>query len=484
MEKWTFNKSSLLVFFLAFVVMGCTHSPTSPDLSDSEIIDKAHGNSLAPKADFINPPPVNFLKKDLATTNLATTRDNKLIWQHIENKLALTDLYNHPRVIQQKNKFLNQDQYLSIVTKRAEPFIYYVLSEIDSRQMPAELAILPIVESGYYPRARSHAKAEGLWQIMPYTAKDLGLKRTAGYDGRHDIHASTSAALDYLSQMYNMFDGDWLLALAAYNSGPQRVKRALKKVSANKNGTYSKDIYWDLRLPRETLEYVPKILALCSIINDKEISYKLLHPIEDKPYLSAIQLSKRISPAKLIQTTAVNETEIKLLNPAIQNLNTPVPPGYNLLVPERDAEFLALAINNMEEAPKPNWTKHTISRGESLSGIARRYSTTVNALRESNNMQNNNIFAGRTLIIPLQIATHSQNQNNNNQSKYSKTKRATATLDDSIDIIDAPYVYVVAMGDSFWKIANRNNTTVKRLFEINGRNAGLPLQPGETILID
>ena len=339
--------------------------------------------------------------------------------------------------------------------------------------MPAELAILPIVESGYIPTARSRARAEGLWQIMPYTAKDLGLKRSVGYDGRHDVYASTSAALDYLSQMYDKFDGDWLLALAAYNAGPHRVSRALKKVNI-----HNKNAYWDLRLPRETREYIPKILALCAIIKDKEFSSTLLHPIEDTPYLETIKLSKRISPAKLILAADANETEIKLLNPAIQNLSAPIPAGYHLLVPKGDAELLALAIDNMQEAPQPTWANHRINRGESLSGIARRYGTTISALRTANNMHNNKIVSGRTLVIPLR---QTSDRKNNVAQTTPKSNRARVK---SNRTIDEPYVYVVAMGDSFWKIANNNNTTVKRLFEINGRSADQPLLPGETILVD
>jgi len=462
MEEWVLNKNVLLAFFLAFIVIGCTHSPTNSELSNS-----ADTDALSQKADFISPLLSDSIDKDLS----AITINNQLIWHHIENKLELTELYDHPRVVLQKHKFLNNSEYLAIVTKRSEPFIHFVLSEIENRQMPAELAILPIVESGYYPRARSRAKAEGLWQIMPYTAKDLGLKRSVGYDGRHDVHASTSAALDYLAQMYNKFDGDWLLALAAYNAGPQRVKRALKNASVR-----DENVYWSLRLPRETREYVPKILALCAIIKDKEYNSTLLHPIEDAPYVTTIELSKRISPAKLIQAAAANETEIKLLNPAIRNLSTPIPAGYHLMVPKRDAEFLALAIDNMQEAPQPSWAKHRINRGESLSGIARRYGTSVRALREANNMHSNTIVAGRSIVIPLK-----QLHPIEVVPASAKTKSAVT---ESISTIDEPYVYVVAMGDSFWKIANRNNTTVKRLFEINGRSADQPLQPGETILVD
>lgn len=463
------NKSYLLVFLLAFIVIGCTHTPTNPVAENSVNNDSILTDHSTQIADFISPPLDSALTKDL----LAASKNNQLIWQHIENKLELTELYNHPSVTQQKDKFLNKADYLAKVTRRSEPFIHFVLSEIENRNMPAELVILPIVESGYYPRARSRAKAEGLWQIMPYTANDLGLKRSVGYDGRHDVYASTSAALDYLEQMYSKFDGDWLLALAAYNAGPQRVKRAL-----NKAEVHDENVYWNLRLPRETREYVPKILALCAIIKDSHYSNTLLHPISNSPYLESIELSKRISPAKLIQTAAASEAEIKLLNPAIRNLNTPMHVGYHLLVPKRDAEVLALAIDNMEEAAQPAWAKHRINRGESLSGIARRYGTSIRSLREANNMQSNKIVSGRTLLIPLKQTTQSKTL-----TPSTKTP-AIVEASYSHEETDTPYVHVVALGDSLWKIANRNNTTVKRLFEINGLSPGQPLQPGETILVD
>jgi len=469
MEEWVLNKNGLLVFLLAFIVIGCTHSPTKPELENPANSEDILTDLSAEKADFISPP----LDSALSEKSLANSESNSLIWQHIESKLELTELYDHPNVTIQKNRYLNNSEYLASVTRRSEPFIHFVLSEIERRQMPAELAILPIVESGYYPRARSRAKAEGLWQIMPYTAKDLGLKRSVGYDGRHDVYAATSAALDYLSQMYNTFEGDWLLALAAYNAGPQRVKRALKKAKVR-----DENVYWNLRLPRETREYVPKILALSAIVNDKNYSSTLLHPIKDAPYLESIELSKRISPAKLIQAAAASETEIKLLNPAIRNLNTPIPDGYHLLVPKRDAEFLTLAINNMEEAAQPTWVKHRISRGESLSGIAKRYGISIRALREANNMHGNKIVTGRTLDVPLTKVAQAKT--------VVATKEAPAIIQASYSPNEAntPYVHVVAQGDSLWKIANRNNTTVQRLSEINGLTPGHALKPGETILVD
>ena len=135
----------------------------------------------------------------------------------------------------------------------------------------------------------------------------------------------------------------------------------------------------------------------------------------------------------------------------------------------------------MPEAPQVNWVKHNIRRGESLGGIAKRYGTTINALREANNLRGTKIVAGRSLIIPLHATSHGQTI----AKVTPKTKSAVVEKNNSSrNLVAEPYVYVVAMGDSFWKIANRNNTTVKRLFEINGRNADQPLLPGETILVD
>ncbi len=462
------HKLHSLIVPIAFLVGACSHTISQQPESDPSL-EQTSSASTAQKPDIIVP----LLSETRAKDSKEFSDNHNSIWNRIGNSLELSKFYSHPRVEKQKQKFLNGSEYLTVVTKRSEPFIHFVLEEIEKRQMPTELAILPIIESGYYPRARSRAKAEGLWQIMPFTGKELGLKRSYSYDGRHDVYAATSAALDYLQQMHRRFDGDWLLALAAYNAGPQRVKRALK----SSQNFPDENAYWDLPLPRETRNYVPKLFAIASIVKDQETSNLLLHPINNQPYLTNIKLSKRISPAKLIKKVGASESEIKLLNPALRNLNTPIHAGYQFLVPKQDFESFAIAINDMPEEEQPLWAKHKINRGESLSGIARRYGTSVFALREANNLHNNTIVAGKTLVVPT-----------GKQSKpYKVAKKANSIKsanNQSTQTIAEPYIYKVAMGDSFWKIANRNNTTVQRLFEINGRTADQPLQPGESILID
>ena len=467
MRERVSSKACSLFTALTLFVVGCTHSPIKPDNSSNDVsIGVATDDAINP--DFII-PPINVPAIEYSSIKL--TSDEQLIWQHIAKNLALSQFYEHPRVVQQKQKYLNNADYLSIVTRQSEPFIHFVLSEIEQRQMPAELAILPIIESSYFPKARSRAKAVGLWQFMPYTAKEFGLQQTYGYDGRHDVYASTAAALDYLAYLHNQFDGDWLLALAAYNAGPQRVKRALKISIANNN----EQNYWDLRLPRETREYIPKILALSAIVSDNQLSSTLLHPIADKPYIETIEVNKRISPSKLIQASGINETELCMLNPALRNLNNLIPEGYCLLVPKHEAELLSLTIANMPEETLPAWHKHIIAKGESLSSIAKRYGTSVATIREANNLNGNTIMAGHTLRIPP-----FNNSSKNSTTRHALTEHAPTKPRD----VEAPYFYVIAMGDSFWKIANRNNTTVDRLAKINGRNPNQPLRPGESILID
>ncbi len=474
MEDYVSNKTYLLLVFVTFFFcFSCSHSPTHTSHSSvevplekqEEVLDIADENLLP---DFIVPP---ISSQALKLPKVNTVSNNTSIWQHIAKNFALSEFFNHPRVVKQKQKYLNKPNYLADVTQRSETFIHFVLSEVERRNLPAELVILPMVESNYFPKARSRARAVGLWQFMPYTAKEYGLKRTYSYDGRHDVYASTIAALDYLEQLNKKFDGNWLLTLAAYNAGPHRINRALKTSSIPEN----ENAYWNLKLPRETCNYIPKILALSSIVNDLNLSETLLHPIEDKSFIEPVAIKKRISPAKLVQASGISADELHKLNPALRFLNYPLPEGYHMLVPKQQAQLISMTVNSLPEENFQNLEKHLIKDGESLSVIAKLYGTTITAIQNANNLTGNKIVAGRTLLIPL----HNDDKKPIARTQTSQKQAATKPKEAS-----GPYFYVVAMGDSFWKIASRNNTTVNRLAIINDRNPNQPLQPGESILID
>lgn len=483
MGEYINKRAHLLCLWLTLVytlfVYGCSHSiPPTDEISNNDNIPVNE-----PVIDFINPPTAISSSTDSLEQHKHEVAQEEFIWQNIANNLTLAEFYQHPNVGLQKQKFITDEKYLAKVSREAEPFIHFVLDEIKKRQMPAELAVLPIVESSYLPRARSQAKAAGLWQFMSYTATEYGLEKTTGYDARYDVYASTHAALDYLSYLHQKFDGDWLLAMAAYNAGPQRVKRALQRSKGEiKNNGESK--FWQLKLPRETRQYVPKILALSAIIKDEILSNTLLYPVANMPYLETLEVNKRITISKLAKVTGIEEKVLLKLNPALRTAHNPSPTNYHLLTPKSTKELVAVSIINMADEPAPVWQKYKIIRGDSLSKIANHYGISTTALREANNLYNNKIIVGHILAIPPSSAiTVSANR----QAKNKKTSLRKATQDKALNqknTSDSPYFYVVTAGDSFWEIANRNNTTVRRLSLINDRNPDQPLRPGESILID
>lgn len=381
------SQACLLLAATLLFLTACT-GVTPP--ADS-LADNVHGETPA-AARIDNIPGTTTLAPPQAKQDAKETP--ALIWQRIARNFAYSHLYDHPRVAAQKQRYLQRERLLRVTSQRSEPFIYFILDEIERRNMPSELAILPFVESGYYPMARSRSKATGLWQFTAQTARQFRLKRTCCYDARYDIHASTMAALDYLEELHEQFNQDWLLALMAYNTGPNRLKKVLRSsADAVRDGDY-----WNLALSRETREYVPKLLAFCAIVADPHLSRTLLHPVADAPHLEILETKKRISPGKLFKSAGISASELRRLNPAMQHLHYPLPRGYHMLVPHQKTELVSVAMERLPEAPR--WHRHRIAHGESLSVIAVRYGTTVSALRRANKLKSSLILAGKTLIIP------------------------------------------------------------------------------------
>ena len=205
------------------------------------------------------------------------------IWQRIRTKFTF-EIPDDRRVAVQRNWFVKHPEYLDRVAKRSEPFIFYIVEELEKNNIPLEIALLPIVESAFDPFAYSHGRASGMWQFVPATGKRFGMKQNWWYDGRRDVIASTQGAIKYLKYLNKYFDGDWLLALAAYNSGEGRVKRAMKK-NARKNLPTD---FWSLDLPKETRAYVPKLLALADVIKRADDFNIKLYEIENKSQILSL----------------------------------------------------------------------------------------------------------------------------------------------------------------------------------------------------
>ncbi|MFT6758571.1 MAG: membrane-bound lytic murein transglycosylase D, partial [Chitinophagales bacterium] len=216
------------------------------------------------------------------------------VWDRVRDGIVLDTHADHKRIDDHINWFKKHPDYLARVNNRARPYIYYIVGELEKNDIPQDIALLPIVESAFDPFAYSSSFASGMWQFIPNTGKHLGLKQTWWYDGRRDVVESTRAAIEYLSMLANHYDGDWLLALAAYNSGMGRVDREIRKnVKANKGIDF-----WSLSLPRETKAYVPKLIALSRLIKHPDQYNVNWTATPNTPYFETIALTQQVDLKK------------------------------------------------------------------------------------------------------------------------------------------------------------------------------------------
>ena len=246
---------------------------------------------------------------DCITSQLAN-KSYSQVWDKMVSGFCLDTIYSQ-RVNKEIEWFINNKAFLYRSITRAKPFLYHILKELEKNNLPFELALLPIVESGYQPYAYSPSKAAGIWQFIPPTAKEYGLSRNWWYDGRRDIMQSTKAAAHFLRDMHRHFDKNWLLAIASYNTGAGKVGRSIRKA----NVLNGKPSFWDLNLPRETEIYVPKLLALRDIISNPS-SYGIKLPnIKNKPYVNLVNIEYPIDFYTFSILSNVSEKELYALNP-------------------------------------------------------------------------------------------------------------------------------------------------------------------------
>ena len=262
---------------------------------------------------------------------------------------------------------------IAAITERATPWLAWIAQQVSDRGLPGEIALIPFVESSFDPSARSHLGAAGLWQFMPGTGDALGLVRNGNYDGRLDVVTSTEAALDYLEmQADQWYEGDLMLSLAAYNAGAGTVNRAQRQ--AQSQGLDGK--YWDLSLPHETMQYVPKLKAIATIINDPEKYGVSLPDIHPDPAFAKVQLEQPVSLAQASQLLDVSQSALAELNPGLLNGSLDPRSAQTLLVPEEvDTQVLAQLSqsDNTALASASTPSVHRVERGDNLSAIAAQY---------------------------------------------------------------------------------------------------------------
>ena len=332
-----------------------------------------------------------FASPEGLTAPIAEEPLRKDLWDRIRAGLSLP-YHSHPKVLAEAEEYAASQDYLDTVTRRAKPYMYYVVREVEKRHMPTEIALLPIIESAFLASAKSTSGAVGIWQFIPSTGRHYGLKKTFWYDGRRDVIASTDAALKYLQKLNTDFGGDWLLTLAAYNAGEGAVQRAINK---NQQANKPTD-FWSLDLARETETYVPRLLGIAAIVARPEDFGVSLNNIPDAPYLASVDIDSQINLNVAAKIAGISREELTRLNPGLlRGVTDPKGKSKLLLPADKAAQFsLRLATLAQDRRMSLRQTKrakssgaadtaqrrpiyYVVREGDTLAAIARRLKTTA-----------------------------------------------------------------------------------------------------------
>jgi len=377
---------------------------------------------------------------------------------------------DNSRTAAEKKWLVRHPDYLNRVFTRARRYLPYIVAELERRNLPLELALLPIVESAYDPFAYSHGRAAGLWQMIPGTAKRFGIKQNWWYDGRRDVVDSTRAALDYLEYLHKFNNGDWLNAIASYNSGEGNVRRAVRR-----NNKANKPIdFWNLKLPKETIMYVPKLLALVEIVADPA-RYNLTLPVViDEPQFVIADIGGQLDLALAAELAGVNVDTIYQYNPGYNRWSTHPSGPHRLVMPIDVAEQFVAALDEVPRSERVRWARHKVKNGEAISQIAENYNTSVAAIRSANNLNGNTIRAGHHLTIP--VATKPL-------SAYSKSADARLARTQNRTRAGNKVEHIVRSGESFWTISRRYEVTTRQLSAWNGMAPRDTLSVGKKLVV-
>ncbi|MGH8161494.1 MAG: LysM peptidoglycan-binding domain-containing protein [Gammaproteobacteria bacterium] len=407
---------------------------------------------------------------------VAGTKPVANLWVRLGKAFTLPDGdQHHLRVERQIELYTGLKGYMKRTALRAKPYLYYIVQQLQKRGMPLDLALLPIVESAYNPFAYSSSRASGLWQFIASTGRLYGLKQNWWYNGRRDVAASTTAALNYLHNLYHRFNDNWLLALAAYNSGGITVQNAIARNQRRGEPTD----FWHLHLPRQTRAYVPKLLAVRDIVADPQ-KYGITLPfVANAPYLARIKLHGQIDLAIAARMAGLTVKQMYLLNPGYSRWATPPDEPQYLFVPANEKQDFLAKLDTMKKTLMARWVKHRVRRGETLSGIAAHYHTSISVLRHRNGVHGSLIRVGQILSIPSPSAS---------VVRYVASGSEASPHDDGWHppVPAAPErsrIVRVHRGDTLSGIAQRHHVSVASLARWNHMSRHAILRIGQTLRV-
>jgi len=478
------------LFPLAIVLMlalsGCAQLNIREDGSEAQTEPSSASNDLPDHEDLYR------LRAQSPTPSTDGPRGDPTpeygLWTRLARDFTMYSMVND-RIDQELFNYLGRLDQLQTITRRAEPYLFFIVEQLRERGMPMELALLPIVESAYQPQATSRSQAAGLWQFIPSTGQHFGLKQNWWYDGRRDIHASTQAALDYLQRLHDMFNGDWTLALAAYNAGEGTVTRAIERAAARGEPTD----YWSLDLPQETKDYVPRLIALSRLFHDPQVYGLIPHKIEDAPFLARIELDRPLDLSKVANAMDMSVDDLYRLNSGFKRgVNSDGKEAVALLLPQDKAR--RLREMDMEDlyAILPKQRQVKVTRTESTARFARRHGVSVATLREMNPLLRDKVARGQTLLLPAGTPDRLVGNKSKNAAGRAQGVPALDGRNPRIEVADtrptAPpggmaINHAVAPGENLYKISRQHGVDMHSLAAWNGLKPDTTLKAGQKLVI-
>jgi membrane-bound lytic murein transglycosylase D len=391
--------------------------------------------------------------------------------ERLRARFALAQV-DDPAVVRERDWYARNQAYLDRVFLRADLYLFHIAEALEERGMPAELALLPVVESAFDPFAYSHGRAAGLWQIIPGTGKRLGLTQNWWFDGRRDVLESTRAALDYLEQLHTQFDGDWLLAIAGYNSGEGNVARALKRAAADgRPGDF-----WGIKsyLPIETRTYVPRLLAIAELTAAPESYGVTLPELANERRFAVVETGSQIDMALAADLAGIDTDRLYALNAGVNRWATDPDGPHRLVLPLAQAVDFETALAELGERERVQWTRHRVKQGETIGGIADKYRTTAAVLREINDLRGNTIRAGEYLMIPHAMQS---------LASYTQSADLRAARQQNVQRSGARKAHIVRGGESLWSISREYAVDVRSLASWNSMAPGDVLSVGRELVV-
>ena len=491
-ERWSTRTGLYAILAaLAIIAAGCSHVATVPEADDPDQIDQQQADEdsvatveLDPAVTKLDEAEIGVsvpeqIEEAIETLDAQTESSPPLVsgiggtvaapssgdlFERIRTGFLIEDV-DHATVEREVKWYASHPTYLDRTFKRGERYLYHIVNEIEARKMPLELALLPVVESAFNPVAYSRARASGLWQFIPGTGRRYDLKQNWYYDGRRDVVAATTAALDYLQFLSEEFDGDWLLAIAAYNCGEANISRA---VARNRKAGKPTD-FFSLKLPRETRAYVPKLLAMRRIVNDPATHGLEFAPIPNEPYFAQIDVAGQIDLHVAAELAELAPEELLALNPAFNHWVTDPDGPYQLLVPvDRQTRF-AEAVAALPPEKRVRVVYHHVKKGDTLGGIADKYGVSVAAIKTSNKIRGTMIRPGQDLLITA--------------APTGMGSASPTTLVAAREPRNSSDKHIVRRGDTLWSISRSHGVTMESIVSSNGLSSDDTLAVGQVLQI-